>query len=242
MKLKVKKGKGRLQPFPETPPAEQSSSAPLSPAPEASGKAFPDKAESSGAKQPYWKRPKIIVRLNPETGQPNWDSMPDSTVQALRRALADPQAAKVLQTSIPVAPGAPAPAAQLPPAFSEDAVKAIYDGVGMLEAGIFAFLMKVPYSAVKGIWAYDEMEKAMLVGPSTAVINKWGTEWMKKYADEIALAFLLTAITRGKVDAALDVRARLIREAQEKREKENKRPSIVAPMPTPHKEEQHGAS
>lgn len=136
---------------------------------------------------------KLQVALK-EDGSIDLDSMRDSTKEKLRQALSatpgiypDGAAKSEVQTQI----------------FHPTMVAGMYSMLGAVEAMALSNLFKVPAPIARQVFTYSAEEIVALTPPTVRVLNKYATEWMVKYQDEIALASMLVAMTVTKVQSAL---------------------------------------
>lgn len=75
----------------------------------------------------------------------------------------------------------------------------IYDVLGTVEAFLCERFYNAPHDVAVKCFTYTEGEKAVLAPPTAAVINKYATDWMIRFKEEIALFMLFTAITSVKI-------------------------------------------
>jgi hypothetical protein len=95
------------------------------------------------------------------------------------------------------AAAAPAKAADV---FSESWAGVVFDVVGHVEQlAVTRIYGCTPEQAA--LFLYTAEEKALLTGPLTRVLNKYGSQWLAQYADECALAGLVLTLHLGKVQA-----------------------------------------
>lgn len=78
----------------------------------------------------------------------------------------------------------------------------LFDGIGRLEAMIFTKTMELDPEIAQTVFVFNEAEKAQLVPPASAVLNKRAPEWMLKYKDEFGLLMLITMMTISKIQIA----------------------------------------
>jgi len=154
--------------------------------------------------------PKDTVQVQPEEkrerttfgfdvnadGSPDFSSMRGKTKEKFRQFLNDPRV--IAEFGI----GASSPISPQIECISPAMVSGFYHLLGHVEAEIFGAAMKLPPGIAQRVFLYNEQEKALLVPPTTRVINKYAPEWLIKYQDEITLATLLVQVTVAKVSVA----------------------------------------
>lgn len=123
-------------------------------------------------------------------GEIAWDKMREKTKGELREFLKRPDVGKALQIE---------PPKEVVEVMSVEWCASLYDGVGKIEAALASKWKGIPKEIAEQAFAYSEFEKSQLGPPTARVINKYATDWMVKFKDEISLAFLLTTITLAKI-------------------------------------------
>lgn len=119
-----------------------------------------------------------------------WDRMREKTKEELRAFLKRPDIAKALGVEAP---------AEVIELMSVEWCASLYDTIGTIEAAMASKWKGVPKEIAEQAFAYNAFEKAQLGPPTARVINKYATDWMVRFKDEIALAFLLITITMAKI-------------------------------------------
>lgn len=119
-----------------------------------------------------------------------WDRMREKTKTELKEFLKRPDVIKALGVE---APG------EVIELMSVEWCAGLYDAIGKIEATMASKWKGVPKEIAEQAFAYSEFEKAQLGPPTARVINKYATDWMVRFKDEIALAFLLITITMAKI-------------------------------------------
>jgi hypothetical protein len=139
-------------------------------------------------------RIQLSFDLKPD-GSPDFSSMREKTKERMRDVFSNPLLGE--QLGIRTLP---------PPSdvFHPSMISGMYDMLGTIEQSLFPmFFPKVSEHIWKRVFTYTPEEKAALVPPTTRVINKYASEWMIRWQDEIMLATLLVTITTAKVNAAV---------------------------------------
>ncbi len=119
-----------------------------------------------------------------------WDRMREKTKEELRAFLKRPDISKALGVEVP---------AEVIELMSVEWCANLYDTIGTIEATMASKWKGVPKEIAEQAFAYSEFEKSQLGPPTARVINKYATDWMVRFKDEIALAFLLITITMAKI-------------------------------------------
>lgn len=86
--------------------------------------------------------------------------------------------------------------------FSPDQCGYIYDAIGQAEVAMAPKLFGVSHAAAVAAFRYSDADKAALAKPTADVINKYALDWMIRFREEIALAFLIFTITGAKIALA----------------------------------------
>lgn len=144
--------------------------------------------------------------------------MRGKTKDQLRELLSDPETAKAL--GISKGPDA-GPHVDV---FDPEWCGKIYDGIARIEILIAEAKTKLPHDLVVEALSYTKEEKEALAEPTAKVINKYAFEWMIRFKEEIALAFLFSTITATKISALKHLQAQNI--APEKK----RTPNLVSPI------------
>jgi hypothetical protein len=74
----------------------------------------------------------------------------------------------------------------------------LYDGLGKVLALVAVKVKGVPPEIASEAFLFSEAEKNTLAEPTARVVNKYATEWMIRFQDEIGLAFLIVSIISAK--------------------------------------------
>lgn len=129
-----------------------------------------------------------------EGGSPDFSSMRGKTKERVKQFFSDPKIASEFGTRTAI------PEVQI---FHPAMISGMYDMLGTLEAVAAQRWGNIPEPVAKQVFKYTPEEKEALAGPTIRVLNKYVSEWMIKYQDELALASLLIAVTVAKVNAAI---------------------------------------
>jgi len=139
---------------------------------------------------------RFTLNVTPE-GKIDFSRMQTSTREKLRAMFADPAVAEALGMSGAAAPGI---VDVIPPGM----VAGMWDMFGKLQQLVMPlFFPKVKPDIWTQVFIYSPEEKAQLIPPTTRVLNKYATEWMIKYQDELLLAGLFLTITFAKINMAI---------------------------------------
>jgi hypothetical protein len=145
----------------------------------------PDRSDASN---------RLSLQLN-DDGSIAWDRLRESNRERTEKLLAqwlnDPKLAEKLGVKKPIVE-----------IFSAEYAGSIYDVVGKVEAMLAPRITGMPVHIAQAVFTYTAEEKAMLAGPTAAIINKWAPLWLAKFQEEIQLALLLTTITAAKFQLA----------------------------------------
>lgn len=157
-------------------------------------------------------KPKISIPIN-EDGSFDFTSMRDATKERLRAAVA---------SSPSLFPSGPAEVMMFPP----QVINVMYGAIGATESMLAQRMGKIPKPIADQVFSYTPQELELLYPPTAKVLQKYASEWMIKYQDEIALATLLTSMTVAKVNAAVTLARTHKAEVVEMPKKEEK-PEVV---------------
>lgn len=134
-------------------------------------------------------KPKISIPIN-EDGSFDFSTIREATKERLRVAVA---------ATPSLFPSVSAETVLFPP----QVIHAMYGAIGAVESMLAQRMGKIPKPIADQCFAYTSNELELLYPPTAKVLQKYASEWMIKYQDEIALATLITTMTITKVNAAL---------------------------------------
>lgn len=95
---------------------------------------------------------------------------------------------------------------------SRTEVAGLYACLGQFESWVVRRFYGVPVDIADRVFYYGDEDIAVLEEPTSKVVGKHASEWMRRYHDEIALAFALVAVHQRKVMllfSALEERSRI---------------------------------
>lgn len=125
-------------------------------------------------------------------GDVQWDKMREKTKAELREFLKRPDIGKALGVETP-------PEIATVEIMSVEWCGNLYDVIGRIESALAIKWKGIPKEIAEQVFSYGPQEKALLGPPTARVINKYATDWMARYKDEIALGLLLVSVTLAKV-------------------------------------------
>lgn len=130
-----------------------------------------------------------------EQGKINWEAMHARTREDVKKfvtaLITDAQLAKSLGLEKPIAE-----------VFPRSWINSIYDGVGHFMAALAPKMFGITPNIATNIFVFSEIEKAKLIEPTSAVINKYAADWLVRFKEEIALALLLGGMMYAKIMTA----------------------------------------
>lgn len=130
----------------------------------------------------------VTLKLDPETGRPAWESVTAETRARWREIICLPETAKALELdrvqSLDAAP-------PVQPAITPLAVASFYDYLSMGQAYLAGFMYKIPAEIAMQFLVYSAEEKKELEAPTQRILEKYGADFLARYADEINLGFIL---------------------------------------------------
>lgn len=158
-------------------------------------------------------KPKISLPIN-EDGSFDFSTMREATKERLRAAVAS--SPSLFPSS------APSEVMLFPP----QVIAVMYGAIGATESMLAQRMGKIPKQIADSVFTYTPQELELLYPPTARVLQKYASEWMIKYQDEIALATLLVSMTVAKVNAAVTLTRGHKAEVVEMPKKEDK-PEVV---------------
>jgi hypothetical protein len=123
-----------------------------------------------------------------EDGKVDWSSFSEKTRDRIKEILADPETVQALGIETGKSEAAPEFALEL---LDPETLSELLDDLGTFEAWAFSRIFKIPVKDAEEICVYTTDQKARLTGPAQRVANKYLPEFLLRYHDELALAFIL---------------------------------------------------
>lgn len=114
---------------------------------------------------------------------------------------------------------------------NEEQCAYLLEMVGSFNTAWVSLCFRMPPTKAGEIWKFSKGELDMLAPPATKVINKHAPEWLRKYADEFALAVVLLPILTAKMGATIAARYTAKRTVEEITEKAKAATQGGAPKP-----------
>jgi hypothetical protein len=149
------------------------------------------------------------------------DTMRPASLDKLREILTDPTVAAKLGTSSAESPGIPG-RIELPPMLLFPLVNTL----SLLDTLIIARVTKAPREIVERFAPYSREEAQQIAPALGAVLGKYGTGFLTKYGEEVALVSLLSMMTMSKIAAV-----------REEMERTTGPRGVVAPFVAPDRHE-----
>jgi hypothetical protein len=134
---------------------------------------------------------RLGIPINPD-GSLAADRIRPSTREALRKLVSDDRTSAALGLNQPKVDATPV----ISPAFG----KAIAHGIASIDLAIVARITNASPAILDKV-KWTELEIAVLQGPLTDVLSKYGGSWLGKFEAEIGLAVILIAVTQTKIAA-----------------------------------------
>lgn len=158
-------------------------------------------------------KPKISIAIN-EDGSFDISSMREATKERLRAAVA-------------ASPSLfPSSDQQVTMLFPPQVINVMYGAIGATESMLAQRMGKIPKAIADQCFTYTPQELELLYPPTARVLQKYASDWMIRFQDEIALATLITSMTVAKVNAALTL-ARIHKADVVEMPKKEDKPEIV---------------
>jgi hypothetical protein len=148
------------------------------------------------------KQQRISVPLDAE-GNIEWTGMRPETQDRLRRAFGFPGDGLPSETTID---------------FSKQEISAFYAMLGSFEAWAIHRWWKIPPEIANRVFAYGDDDLELLWEPTSKVLSKHASEWMRRWKDEIGLLLTLVFVHQRKVFMLNLELMKLAREAEAMRQ------------------------
>lgn len=144
---------------------------------------------------------KTLAFYEDAKGNIDVDRLQDRTKAQIRRLIQD----KALPAKLGIAGATPgAPAVQF---ISPELAGGLYDIVGSIESLLAQRFFGCSSEIASRAFTFDEAKKKALVPLTCKVANKYASEWMQQYGDEIMLAMIFVTMTTSQIMAMKSLQA-----------------------------------